>query len=175
MTIMPTNLTQIFFIQEVVEPEIPTDPIVEFFVKENNDLKEKLKRSEDLRLQCLEEKMKLDLKFADVVDDHEIKMEAMRSDHEIKMNAMRLKLKKIRKYAINQESWYHYAVGSIVTFVAILIAFVFAFKCINQIVVCQFQLMYVQQCCDAYGCECECTCDGLNMFFFRVMASECNR
>ena len=72
--------------------------------------------------------MKLEFKFADVVDDHEIKMEAMRLDHEIKMNAMRLKLKKIRKYAISQEAWYHYAVGSIVTLVAILIAFVVGFK-----------------------------------------------
>ena len=89
-------------------------------------MKAKLKKSEDLRLQCLEEKMKLEFKFADVVDDHEIKMEAMRLDHE--MNAMRLKLKKIRKYAISQEAWYHYAVGSIITLVAILIAFVVGFK-----------------------------------------------
>jgi hypothetical protein len=80
-------------------------------------LKEKLKRSEDLRLQCLEEKMKLEFKLADVVDDHQIKMDAMR-----------LKIKKIRKYAISQEAWYHYAVGSIVTLVAILIAFVVGFK-----------------------------------------------
>ena len=72
--------------------------------------------------------MKLEFKFADVFDDHEIKMEAMRLDHEIKMNAMRLKLKKIRKYAISQEAWYHYAVGSIITIVAILIAFVIGFK-----------------------------------------------
>ena len=85
--------------------------------KENNDLKEKLKRSEDLRLQCLEEKMKLDLKLADVVDDHQIKMDAMR-----------LKIKKIRKYAINQEAWYHYAVGSVVTLVAIFIAFFVGFN-----------------------------------------------
>ena len=91
-------------------------------------MKEKLKRSEDLRLQCLEEKMKLEFKFADVVDDHEIKMEAMRLDHEIKINAMRLKLKKIRKYVISQEAWYHYVVGSIITLVAILIAFVVGFK-----------------------------------------------
>ena len=80
-------------------------------------MKAKLKRSEDLRLQCLEEKMKLEFKLADVVDDHEIKMDAMR-----------LKIKKIRKYAINQEAWYHYDVGSIVTLVAILIAFVVGFK-----------------------------------------------
>ena len=91
--------------------------MLNLFEKENNDLKAKLKRSEDLRLQCLEEKMKLDLKLADVVDDHQIKMDAMR-----------LKIKKIRKYAINQEAWYHYAVGSIVTLVAILIAFVVGFK-----------------------------------------------
>ena len=91
--------------------------MLNLFEKENNDLKEKLKRSEDLRLQCLEEKMKLDLKFADVVDDHQIKMDAMR-----------LKIKRIRKYAINQEAWYHYVVGSVITFVAILIAFVVEFK-----------------------------------------------
>ena len=91
--------------------------MLNLYEKENNDLKGKLKRSEDLRLQCLEEKMKLDLKLADVVDDHQIKMDAMR-----------LKIKKIRKYAISQEAWYHYVVGSIVTLVAILIAFVVGFK-----------------------------------------------
>jgi hypothetical protein len=74
-------------------------------------LKEKLKRTE-------EEKMGLELHVADVVDDHKIKMDAMR-----------LKLKKIRKYVIDKEAWYHYAVGSIVTLVAILIAFVVALKC----------------------------------------------
>ena len=76
-----------------------------------------MKRSKDLRLQCLEEKMKLEFKLADIVDDHEIKMDAMC-----------LKIKKIRKYAINQEAWYHYAVGSVITLVAILIAFVVGFK-----------------------------------------------
>jgi hypothetical protein len=74
-------------------------------------LKEKLKIIE-------EEKMKLELYVADVVDDHKIKMDAMR-----------LKIRKIRKYAINKEAWYHYAIGSIITLVAILIAFVVAFKC----------------------------------------------
>ena len=64
--------------------------------------------------------MKLELYLADVVDDHKIKMDAMR-----------LKIRKIKKYAINKEAWYHYAVGSMVTLVAILIAFVVAFKCIN--------------------------------------------
>jgi len=48
---------------------------------------------------------------------------------EIKMDAMRLKIRKIRKYAIDTEAWYHYAVGSIVTLVAIMISFVFALKC----------------------------------------------
>jgi hypothetical protein len=73
-------------------------------------LKEKLKRIE-------EEKMKLELYVANVVDDHKIKMDAMR-----------LKIRKIRKYAVNKEAWCHYAVGSIVTLVAILIIFVVAFK-----------------------------------------------
>ena len=61
--------------------------------------------------------MILELHVADVVDDHKIKMDAMR-----------LKIRKIRKYDIDSEAWYHYAVGSIVTLVAIFIAFVVAFK-----------------------------------------------
>ena len=69
--------------------------------------------------------MKLELHVADVVDDHKIQMDAMR-----------LKIRKIRKYAIDNEAWYHYAVGSIVTLVAIMITFVFAFKC--------FTLLYVR-------------------------------
>ena len=73
-------------------------------------MKEKLKRIEG-------KKMELELHVADVVNDHKIKMEKMR-----------LKIRKIRKYAIHSEAWYHYAVGSIVTLVAILIAFVVAFK-----------------------------------------------
>ena len=76
-------------------------------------MKNKLKRVE-------EEKMKLELYVADVVDDHKIKMDAMR-----------LKIRKIRKYAVNKEAWYHYVVGSIITLVAILIAFVVAFKCFS--------------------------------------------
>ena len=73
-------------------------------------MKEKLKRVDG-------EKMELELHVADVVDDHKIKMEKMR-----------LKIRKIRKYAVDSEAWYHYAVGSIVTLVAIFIAFVVAFK-----------------------------------------------
>ena len=82
----------------MVEPEIPIDPIVErlkLVEEENNFLKEKIKQIE-------EEKMILELHVADVVDDHKIK---------------------IRKYAIHTEAWYHYAVGSIVTLVAIMITF----------------------------------------------------
>ena len=91
-------------------------------------MKAKLKISEDLRLQCLEEKMVLDLKIADIVDAHGVKLADVVADNEMKMDAMRVKLKKIRKYVISQEAWYHYAVGSIVTLVAILIAFVVGFK-----------------------------------------------
>ena len=114
--------------QEVVEPEIPTDPIVErlnLVKRENEDLKEKLKRIEG-------EKMELDLRIADVVDDHKIKMEKMR-----------LQIRKIRKYAIHSEAWYHYVVRSIVTLVVILIAFVVAFKCFSQRVICLLHLSVV--------------------------------
>ena len=61
--------------------------------------------------------MELELHVADVIDDHKIKMEKML-----------LKIRKIRKYAIHSEACYHYAVGSIVTLVAIFIVFVVAFK-----------------------------------------------
>ena len=93
---------------------MPTDPIVErlnLVEEENNLLKEKIKKIE-------EEKMILELHVADVIDDHKIKMDAIR-----------LKIRKIRKFAIHTEAWYHYAVGSIVIFVAIMIAFVVALKC----------------------------------------------
>ena len=98
------------FIQEVCEPEIPTDPIVERLnldEEENNFLKEKIRKIEE----------------------------------EMKMEKMRLKIRKIRKYAIHSEAWYHYAVGSIVTLVAILIAFVVAFKFFSQRVICMLHLM----------------------------------
>ena len=74
-------------------------------------MKEKIKKIE-------KEKMILELHVANVVDDHKIKMDAMH-----------LKIRKIRKYAIYNEAWYHYVVGSIVTLVAIMIEFVFALKC----------------------------------------------
>ena len=64
--------------------------------------------------------MELELHVADVVNDHKINMEKMR-----------LKIRKIRKYDVNKEAWYHYVVGSIVTLVTILIAFVVAFKCFS--------------------------------------------
>ena len=70
--------------------------------------------------------MELELHVADVVDDHKIKMEKMRL--------------KIRKYAIDSETWYYYAVGSILTLVAILIAFVVAFKCFSERVIYMFVL-----------------------------------
>ncbi|KAI4980865.1 hypothetical protein ZWY2020_021350 [Hordeum vulgare] len=101
---------------EVCEPEIPTNPLVErlnLVENENEYLKEKLERIE-------EEKIKLELYVVEVVNDHKIKMEKMR-----------LKIRKIRKYAIDSEACYHYVVGSIVTLVAILIAFVVAFKCFS--------------------------------------------
>ena len=81
-----------------MEPKISIDPLVErlnLVEKENDDLKERLKKAKN-------EKMILELYLADVVDDHKIKMDAMR-----------LKIRNLRKYAINKEAWYHYAVGSI--------------------------------------------------------------
>uniref|UniRef100_A0A8I6Y9V9 Uncharacterized protein n=1 Tax=Hordeum vulgare subsp. vulgare TaxID=112509 RepID=A0A8I6Y9V9_HORVV len=115
---------------EVCEPEIPTH--IEILVeklnlveKENKYLKKKLKIIED-------KNMELELHAADVIDDRKMKIDAMRLKMDamrLKMDEMRLKIRNIRKYAIDKEAWYHYAVGSIVTLVAILIAFFVLFKC----------------------------------------------
>ena len=78
--------------------------------------------------------MELELHVADVVDDHKIKMDAMR-----------LKIRKIRKYAIHTEAWYHYAVGAIGTLVVVMIAFVVAFKCFSQ-----FQCMFYLDALESY-------------------------
>uniref|UniRef100_A0A8I6WT00 Uncharacterized protein n=1 Tax=Hordeum vulgare subsp. vulgare TaxID=112509 RepID=A0A8I6WT00_HORVV len=122
---------------EVVEPEIPTH--IEILLEKLN-LVEKEKKYLKEKLKIIEDKnMELELHVADVIDDRKMKidamllkmdaqcskMDAMRS----KMDEMRLKIRNIRKYAVDKEAWYHYAVGSIVTLVAILIAFVVAFKC----------------------------------------------
>ena len=72
--------------------------------------------------------MVLDLNIADIVDAHGVELADVVAANERKMDAMRVKIKKIRKYDISQEAWYHYAVGSIITLVAILIAFVVGFK-----------------------------------------------
>uniref|UniRef100_A0A8I6YB66 Uncharacterized protein n=1 Tax=Hordeum vulgare subsp. vulgare TaxID=112509 RepID=A0A8I6YB66_HORVV len=115
---------------EVCEPEIPTHITIlveklNLVEKENKYLKKKLKIIED-------KNMELELHVGDVIDDRKMKIDAMRLKMDamrLKMDEIRLKIRNIRKYAIDKEAWYHYAVGSIVTLVAILIVFVVAFKC----------------------------------------------
>uniref|UniRef100_A0A8I6Y5J0 Uncharacterized protein n=1 Tax=Hordeum vulgare subsp. vulgare TaxID=112509 RepID=A0A8I6Y5J0_HORVV len=115
---------------EVCEPEIPThlEMLLEKLTlveTENKYLKEKLKIIED-------KNMEMDLHVAEVIHDRKMKINAMRLNMDamrLKMDEMRLKIRNIRKYAIDKEAWYHYVVGSIVTLLAILIAFVVPFKC----------------------------------------------
>uniref|UniRef100_A0A8I7B835 Uncharacterized protein n=1 Tax=Hordeum vulgare subsp. vulgare TaxID=112509 RepID=A0A8I7B835_HORVV len=114
---------------EVCEPEIPThlEMLLEKLTlveKGNKYLKEKLKIIED-------KNMEMELHVVEVIDDRKMKIDAMRLKMDamrFKMDEMRLKIRNIRKYAIDKEAWYHYVVGSIVTLLAILIAFVVAFK-----------------------------------------------
>uniref|UniRef100_A0A8I6ZF83 Uncharacterized protein n=1 Tax=Hordeum vulgare subsp. vulgare TaxID=112509 RepID=A0A8I6ZF83_HORVV len=115
---------------EVCEPEIPThlEMLLEKLTlveKQNKYLKEKLKIIED-------KNMEMELHVAEVIDDRKMKIDAMwlkMDAMRLKMDEMHLKIRNIRKYAIDKEAWYHYVVGSIVTLLAILIAFVVAFKC----------------------------------------------
>uniref|UniRef100_A0A8I6WLX3 Uncharacterized protein n=1 Tax=Hordeum vulgare subsp. vulgare TaxID=112509 RepID=A0A8I6WLX3_HORVV len=115
---------------EVCEPEISThlEMLLEKLTlveKVNKYLKEKLKIIED-------KNMEMELHVAEVIDDRKMKIDAMRLKMDamrLKMDEMHLKIRNIRKYAIDKEAWYHYVVGSIVTLLVILIAFVVAFKC----------------------------------------------
>uniref|UniRef100_A0A8I6Y9W5 Uncharacterized protein n=1 Tax=Hordeum vulgare subsp. vulgare TaxID=112509 RepID=A0A8I6Y9W5_HORVV len=115
---------------ELCEPEIPThlEMLLEKLTlveKENKYLKEKLKIIED-------KNMEMELHVAEVIDDCKMKIDAMRLKMDamhLKMDEMRLKIRNIIKYAIDKEALYHYAVGSIVTLLAILIAFVVSLKC----------------------------------------------
>ena len=75
-----------------------------------------------------EEKRNLQFQIVDGIDQNKIKIETLRLAYENKLSAMRLKLRRISKYAISQEAWYDYAVGSIIIFIAILIAFVVGSK-----------------------------------------------
>uniref|UniRef100_A0A8I7BJF3 Uncharacterized protein n=1 Tax=Hordeum vulgare subsp. vulgare TaxID=112509 RepID=A0A8I7BJF3_HORVV len=114
---------------EVCEPEIPThrEMLLEKLTlveKENKYLKEKLKIIEY-------KNMEMELHVVEVIDDRKMKIDAMRLKMDamrLKMHETRLKIRNIRKYDIDKEAWYHYAVGSIVTLLVILIAFVVAFK-----------------------------------------------
>uniref|UniRef100_A0A8I6X4K0 Coiled-coil domain-containing protein 167 n=1 Tax=Hordeum vulgare subsp. vulgare TaxID=112509 RepID=A0A8I6X4K0_HORVV len=115
---------------EVCEPEIPThlEMLLEKLTlveKENKYLKEKLKIIED-------KNMEMELHVAELIDDRKMKIDAMPLKMDamrLKMDEMRLNIRNIRKYAIDTQTWYHYVVGSVVTLLAILIAFVVAFKC----------------------------------------------
>jgi len=77
--------------------------------EENQELKEKLNRLE-------EKKMLSELSAADTIDAQKIKLDEYK-----------LKLRKMRRYAIDKEAWFHYAVGSIVTFIAIFTGVVILF------------------------------------------------
>lgn len=97
--------------------------------KENKYLNEKFKVIEDKNTEM---RLKMELHVPEVIDDRKMKIDAMRLKMDamrLKMDEMRLKIRNIRKYAIDKEAWYHYDVGSIVTLLAILIAFVVSFKC----------------------------------------------
>ena len=59
----------------------------------------------------------------------ELYVAAVVCDHKNKVDVMRMKIRKIRKYVVTKEAWYHYAVGAIDIFFVILIAFIIAFKC----------------------------------------------
>ena len=113
ITIMPTNTWHRYFYLGDIwtgNSNRPSCREVKFSWKRKRWFERKIEKN------C-RKKMKLELYLADVVDDHKIKMDAMRF--------------KIRKYAINKEAWYHYAVRSMVTLIMILIACVVVFKCIR--------------------------------------------
>ena len=98
--------------------------------EENNELKEKLNN-------LAEKKMLLELSTADTIDvlktklEHKMLLDLSAADTidalKIKLEEYRLKLRKMRRYVIHKEAWFHYAVGSIVTLAAIFFGVVILF------------------------------------------------
>ena len=77
--------------------------------EEKKELKEKLDKA-------VEVKMLLELSAADTINVQQTIIDAQ----EIKLDEYRSKLRKMRRYAIDKEAWFHYAVGFIVILAAIL-------------------------------------------------------
>ena len=78
--------------------------------QEKKELKEKLDKA-------VEVKILLELSAADTINIQQTIIDAQ----EIKLDEYPLKLRKMRRYAIDKEPWFHYAVGFIVTLAAIFI------------------------------------------------------
>lgn len=68
----------------------------------------------------VDQKMDLDLKLADVEDLHNIEEQALR-----------LKMKMIRKYALQKEISLRYAFGAIVILVAVIISMLGFLRCVK--------------------------------------------
>ena len=85
--------------------------------EENKELKEKLNK-------LVEVKMLLELSSTDTIEVQKTTIDAQ----EIKLDEYRSKLQKIRRYAIDKEAWFHYAVGSIVTLAAIFTGLLILFR-----------------------------------------------
>ena len=101
---MPTDLHLVVVRLNIVE-------------EEKKELKEKLDKA-------VEVKMLLELSAADTINVQQTIIDAQ----EIKLDEYRSKLRKMRRYAIDKETWFHYAVGSIVTLAAIFTGLLILFR-----------------------------------------------
>lgn len=73
---------------------------------------------EEMMQKVVDQKMELELQLADIVDGQNIKAESAR-----------MKMKKIEKYALQQEKNLRYAFGAIVILVAVIISMLGFVRC----------------------------------------------
>ena len=81
---------------------------------------EATRKLEESMKKVLEEKMQMEIHLADV--SHE---------HKINADATRMKMRKIKRYALGKEICLHYAIDAIVILVAIFIAMSGFFRCMR--------------------------------------------
>ena len=79
--------------------------------------------SSDLK-KLVEVKILLELSSADTIDVQKTTIDAQA----IKLDEYLSKLRKMQRYAIDKEAWFHYAVGSIVTFAVIFTGLLILFR-----------------------------------------------
>ena len=106
----------------ICEQDVPTD--LHLVVARLNIVEEEKKELKEKLDKAIEVKMLLELSAADTINVQQTIIDAQ----EIKLDEYWSKLQNMRRYAIDKEAWFHYAVGSIVTLAVIFTELLILFR-----------------------------------------------